>query len=146
MEACEKRREHLTDSLKEKFVESPGKVASPTDVTENKNIVTRAVKETFDSVVNDRKKGQYKNMRCSISFESSSDSSSFEHSKDSVIHGSQQELIVHKEKAISLMDAIKSSVKVPLTSSLISLYNKEMEHVFALTENIDRLYEKEFSL
>ena len=111
--------------------------------TENKNIVTRAVKQTFHSVVNDRKKGQYKNIRRSMSFESSSDSSSFEHSKDSVIHGLQQELIVHKEKAVSLMDAIKSSVKDPLISSLISLYNKEMEHVFALTENIDTLYEKE---
>ena len=123
-------------------------MASHTDVmnvlgTENKNMVTRAVKQTFDSVVNDRKKGQYKNMRRSISFESSSGSSSFQRSTDSVIHGLQQELIVHKEKAISLMDAIKSSVMDPLTSSLISLYNKEMEHVFALTENINTLYEKE---
>ena len=85
-------------------------------------------------------------MRRSISLERSGesrDSSSFEHVKDSVIHGLQEELILHKEKAISLMDEIKSSVKDPLTSSLISLYNKEMEHVFELSTNIDTMYEKE---
>ena len=114
--------------------------------TENKNLVTRPVKQTFHGVVNDHKKDQYKNLRRSVSLErsgESSNSSSFKHVKDSVTHSLQEELILHKEKAISLMDEIKSSVKVPLTSSLISLYHKEMEHVFELSTNIDTMYEKE---
>lgn len=145
---CKRRSEKLQDVLKQKFVESPGKVTSHADVLnaleiDNKNLATRTVKQVFKSAVNDRKKGEYKNIRCSLSYESSSDGSSFEVRKDSAIHSLQQQVIVHKEKAKVLMDAIKSSVSDPCVSSLISLYNKEMDCVSTLTNNIDIMYEKE---
>ena len=63
--------------LRENFVESPGKVVSRVDVmntlkTENKNLTTRTVKETFKSVKVGKHKDQYKHIRRSVSFHSTS--------------------------------------------------------------------------
>jgi hypothetical protein len=145
---CKRRSEMMQDILKEKFVESPGKTTSHADVLDalqidNKNLATRSVKQSFSSVVNDRRKGEYKNIRHAISYHNACESHSFEVHNNSDIYKLQQEVILHKEKAETLMDAIKTSVKDPYVSSLISLYNKEMDYVSTLTDNIDVMYEKE---
>ncbi|CAB3986350.1 Hypothetical predicted protein [Paramuricea clavata] len=59
------------------------------------------------------------------------------------IYGLQQQVISHKEKANALMATIKSLVNDPYVSSLISLYNKEMDCVSKLSDNIDIMYENE---
>ena len=63
--------------LHENFVESLDKVVSCVDVmntlkTENKNLTTRVVKESFSSVKVGKHKDVYKNIRRSVSFDSTS--------------------------------------------------------------------------
>lgn len=147
---CRKRRDNLNAVLKENFVESPGKTTSRSDImealdTDNKSLTTRAVKETFPSVKLDRGKGEYKNIRRAVSYESSSSTStsSFEVRGDSEIHSLHQKVACHRQKAKTLMDAIMSSVDSGYLRSLLCMYNKEMECVSNLTESIDIIYEKE---
>jgi hypothetical protein len=73
----------------------------------------------------------------------STDGSSYEVATNSEIYGLQQQVISHKEKANALMDTIKLSVNDPYVSSLIYLYNKEMDCVSKLSDNIDIMYENE---
>ena len=102
------------------------------------------MKQVFSSAVSDRRKGVYRNIRRSISHESSTDGFSYEVATNSEIYGLQQQVISHKEKAIALVDTIKSSVNDPYVCSLISLYNKEMDCVSKLLDNIDIImYENE---
>ena len=129
-------------------MESPGKTTSRVDVmealeTDNKSLATRAVKEAFSSVKVDHRKGEYRNIRRSVSFESSSSTPSFEVRRDSETHRLQQEVALHKQKAKTMMDCIMSSVDNTYLRSLLCMYNKEMDCVSALSENIDILYEKE---
>jgi hypothetical protein len=129
-------------------MESPGKTTSRVDVmealeTDNKSLTTRAVKEAFSSVKVDHRKGEYRNIRRSVSFESSSSTPSFEVRRDSKIHRLKQEVALHKQKAKTMMDCIMSSVDNTYLRSLLCMYNKEMDCVSALSENIDILYEKE---
>ncbi|CAB3990938.1 Hypothetical predicted protein [Paramuricea clavata] len=143
-----KKKSNLSKMRSEMQNEDPGKVASHADVlnvlgTDNKNLATRSVKQVFSSAVSDRRKGVYRNIRRSISYESSTDGSSYEVATNSEIYGLQQQVISHKEKANALMATIKSSVNDPYASSLISLYNKEMDCVSKLSDNIDIMYENE---
>ena len=110
-DCCRKRRKNLHTVLTEKFVESPGKTTSRVDVmetleTDNKSLATRAVKEAFSSVKVDHRNGEYRNIRRSVSFESSSSTPSFEVRRDSEIHRLQQEVALHKQKAKTMMDCI----------------------------------------
>jgi hypothetical protein len=93
--------------------------------TDNKNLATRSVKQVFSSAVSDCRKGVYRNIRRSISYESSTDGSSYEVATNSEIYGLQQQVISHKEKANALMDTIKLSVNDPYVSSLISYTTKK---------------------
>jgi hypothetical protein len=111
--------------------------------TDNKNLATRSVKQVFSSAVSDCRKGVYRNIRRSISYESSTDGSSYEVATNSEIYGLQQQVISHEEKANALLDTIKLSVNDPYVSSLIYLYNKEMDCVSKLSDNIDIMYENE---
>ena len=69
---CTTRRDEMSAVLRENFVESPGKVASRVDVmntlkTENKNLTTRAEKETFKFVKVEKHKDQYKKKHSAFS-------------------------------------------------------------------------------
>ena len=77
---------------------------------DNKSLTTRAVKEAFSSVKVDHRKGEYRNIRRSVSFESISSTPSLEVCRDSQIHRLQQEVALHKQKAKTMMDCIMSSV------------------------------------
>ena len=136
--------------LRENFVESPGKVVSRVDVmntlkTENKNLTTRAVKETFKSVKVEKHKDRYKNIRRSVSFHSTStdSTSSFNSFPDSNINHLQQQVKVRKQKAKEIMETIISSVNDSYIKTLVFMYDKEMDCVSSLTESIDILYETE---
>ncbi|CAB4018602.1 Hypothetical predicted protein, partial [Paramuricea clavata] len=112
--------------------------------TGNKRLTTRAVKEAFSSVKVDHRRGEYRNIRRSVSCQSSSSTPSFEVRRDSEIHQLQQEVaLIHIQKAKTMMDCIMSSVDNTYLRSLLCMYNKEMDCVSALSENIDILYEKE---
>ena len=148
---CTTRGDEMSAVLRENFVESPGKVVSRVDVmntlkTENKNLTTRAVKETFKSVNVEKHKDQYKNIRRSVSFHSTStdSTSSFNSFPDSNINHLQQQVKVHKQKAKEIMETIITSVNDSYIKTLVFMYDKEMmDCVSSLTESIDILYKTE---
>ena len=85
---------------RENFVESLDKVVSRVDVmntlkTENKNLTTRAVKESFLSVKVGKHKDVHKNIRRSVSFDSTSteSTSSFDSCPNSNINHLQQKFL-----------------------------------------------------
>ena len=68
----------LQEILKEKFVESPGKTTSHSDVldalkTDNRNLGARSVKQAFSGATNDHRKGEYRNIHRAIFYKSNSD-------------------------------------------------------------------------
>ena len=61
----------------------------------------------------------------------------------------QQNLLTHKHKAKLIMDDILSNSAVSdnvFLSSIIKMYNKEMENISKITDNIDAIYERQLKL
>ena len=157
---CKERQDVLQSQLKEMFVESPGKRTDSSEVmnvleTSSKSLATRAVKAAFPTATYDKRKCQYRNVRKSNSFgigkdETSSQGTEYlQVSQNTEICELQQNLLTHKHKAKLIMDDILSNSAVSdnvFLSSIVKMYNKEMENISKITDNIDAIYERELKL
>ena len=144
------RSERLQSTLKENFVESPGKQVGQEEVLSvlnlndsEKGLATRAVNKTFPSACVNRRKGTYGNIRKAISFNTDAEKSLNQESEIGHVQG----LIANaRRKGNELLDDIIARVTAGesyAVQALLQAYKRETDLLTSYSQVLDKLYERE---
>ena len=144
----------MRSKLHTMFTESPGRRIDRSHVmemlgTDSKSITTRTVKSAFPTVELDKRSGEYKNLRRSISFHTGDEGLGIQVIDNTEISNLQKHLLMHKKKAEVLFNDLAANCSVDdniYLRTLINMYNDEMKNVSTLQESIDHIYEREMKL